>query len=66
MGGLQLSPSGRSRELEGSGSQRTSGIGGAMDIAAGAKHLIVTMEHTTKGRTKDREALRSPSAGWSV
>jgi len=38
----------RSFELENSRRESLRGIGGAMDIAAGAKTLIVCMEHTTK------------------
>ncbi len=48
MGGLQVSEQGDLANWKVPGAKGPGGIGGAMDIAAGAKHLIVTMEHTTK------------------
>ncbi len=48
MGGLQVSAKGDLANWKVPGAKGSGGIGGAMDIAAGAKHLIITMEHTTK------------------
>ncbi len=48
MGGLQVSEKGDLANWKVPGARGSGGIGGAMDIAAGAKHLIITMEHTTK------------------
>jgi 3-oxoacid CoA-transferase subunit B len=48
MGGLQVSEKGDLANWKVPGAKGSGGIGGAMDIAAGAKHLIITMEHTTK------------------
>ena len=48
MGGLQVSETGDLANWKVPGAKGSGGIGGAMDIAAGAKHLIITMEHTTK------------------
>ena len=48
MGGLQVSENGDLANWKVPGAKGSGGIGGAMDIAAGAKHLIICMEHTTK------------------
>jgi 3-oxoacid CoA-transferase B subunit len=48
MGGLQVSEKGDLANWKVPGAKGSGGIGGAMDIAAGARHLIITMEHTTK------------------
>ncbi len=48
MGGLQVSEKGDLANWKVPGAKGSGGIGGAMDIAAGAKHLIICMEHTTK------------------
>jgi 3-oxoacid CoA-transferase subunit B len=48
MGGLQVSEKGNLANWKVPGAKGSGGIGGAMDIAAGAKHLIICMEHTTK------------------
>ena len=48
LGGFQVSEKGDLANWKVSGARVSGGIGGAMDIAAGAKQLIVCMEHTTK------------------
>jgi 3-oxoacid CoA-transferase B subunit len=53
LGGLQVSDKGDLANWKVPGAKGSGNIGGAMDIAAGAKTLIVCMEHTTKeGRPK--------------
>jgi 3-oxoadipate CoA-transferase, beta subunit len=48
LGGFQVSEKGDLANWKVPGARGPGGIGGAMDIAAGAKVLIVCMEHTTK------------------
>lgn len=48
LGGLQVSEKGDLANWRVPGAKGPGGIGGAMDIAAGAKRLIICMEHVTK------------------
>src|SRR6202035_1163468 len=48
LGGFQVSEKGDLANWKVRGARGSGGSGGAMDIAAGAKVLIVCMEHTTK------------------
>jgi 3-oxoadipate CoA-transferase, beta subunit len=48
LGGFQVSQKGDLANWKVPGTKGSGGIGGAMDIAAGAKVLIVCMDHTTK------------------
>jgi 3-oxoacid CoA-transferase subunit B len=48
LGGLQVAENGDFANWKVPGSKGSGGIGGAMDIATGARRLVVCMEHTTK------------------
>lgn len=66
LGGFQVSEKGDLANWKVPGARGSGGIGGAMDIAAGAKTLIVCMEHTTKeGAPKIVKQCTYPLTGLS-
>jgi 3-oxoadipate CoA-transferase, beta subunit len=66
LGGFQVSEKGDLSNWKVPGARGSGGIGGAMDIAAGAKILIVCMEHATKeGAPKIVKQCTYPLTGLS-
>ena len=64
LGGFQVSEKGDLANWKIPGSKGSGGIGGAMDIASGAKKLIVCMEHNTKeGAAKIVKKCQYPLTG---
>ena len=66
LGGFQVSEKGDLANWKIPGSKGIGNIGGAMDIAAGAKNLIVCMEHNTKdGAAKIVKQCSYPLTGMA-
>ena len=64
MGGLQVAENGDLANWKVPGQKGSGGIGGAMDIATGARKLIICMEHNTKeGAPKVVKKLTYPLTG---
>lgn len=62
LGGLQVDQKGNLANWKVPG-RKTVGVGGGMDLVAGAKRVIIAMEHTSKGASKIVKKCNIPLTG---